>query len=83
MEPVGGSATIAPAAPAAAPAAAVHLGSQAGHENMLSFDMGGTSIDVGVVMGGEIPTTTEGWVQDERVAIKMVDIVSAGAGVRS
>ena len=31
-------------------------------------------------MGGEIPTTSEGWVQDERVAIKMVDIVSAGAG---
>ena len=49
--------------PAAAPAAAIHLGAQAGHENMLSFDMGGTSIDIGVVMGGEIPTTTEGWVQ--------------------
>lgn len=66
--------------PAAAPAAAVHLGSETGHKNLLSFDMGGTSIDIGVVMGGEIPTTTEGWVQDERVAIKMVDIVSAGAG---
>ena len=66
--------------PAAAPSAAVHLGTMAGHRNLLSFDMGGTSIDIGVVMGGEIPTTTEGWVQDERVAIKMVDIVSAGAG---
>ena len=66
--------------PAAAPAGAVHLGSETGHKNLLSFDMGGTSIDIGVVMGGEVPTTTEGWVQDERVAIKMVDIVSAGAG---
>ncbi len=66
--------------PAAAPAAAVHLGSESGHRDLLSFDMGGTSIDIGVVMDGEIPTTTEGWVQDERVAIKMVDIVSAGAG---
>ena len=66
--------------PAAAPAGAVHLGAETGHENLLSFDMGGTSIDVGVVMRGEILTTTEGWVQDERVAIKMVDIVSAGAG---
>jgi N-methylhydantoinase A len=66
--------------PAAAPAAAVHLGSNNGHGNLLSFDMGGTSIDIGVVMNGEIPTTTEGWVQDERVAIKMVDIMSAGAG---
>lgn len=66
--------------PAAAPAAAVYLGAKSGHENLLSFDMGGTSIDIGVVMKGEIPTTTEGWVQDERVAIKMVDISSAGAG---
>jgi N-methylhydantoinase A len=66
--------------PAAAPAGAVHLGEETGHKNLLSFDMGGTSIDIGVVRRGEVPTTTEGWVQDERVAIKMVDIVSAGAG---
>ena len=66
--------------PAAAPAGAVHLGAETGHKNLLSFDMGGTSIDIGVMMRGEVPTTTEGWVQDERVAIKMVDIVSAGAG---
>jgi N-methylhydantoinase A len=66
--------------PAAAPSGAVHVGSRMGRNDLLSFDMGGTSIDIGVVMGGEIPTTTEGWVQDERVAIKMVDIMSAGAG---
>ena len=66
--------------PAAAPAGAVYLGAETGHKNLLSFDMGGTSIDIGVMMRGEVPTTTEGWVQDERVAIKMVDIVSAGAG---
>jgi N-methylhydantoinase A len=66
--------------PAAAPAGAVHIGSKLGRNDLLSFDMGGTSIDIGVVLGGDIPTTTEGWVQDERVAIKMVDIMSAGAG---
>lgn len=66
--------------PAAAPAAAVHLGDQVGTDNLLSFDMGGTSIDIGIVNRGEIPTTTESWVQDERVAIKMVDVHSAGAG---
>jgi N-methylhydantoinase A len=42
--------------------------------------MGGTSFDICVLNAGEIPTTTEAWVQDERVAIKMVDIQSAGAG---
>ncbi len=66
--------------PAAAPAAALYLGRQAGYDNLLSFDMGGTSLDVGLIRNGEIPSTTEGWVQDERVAIKMVDVHSAGAG---
>jgi N-methylhydantoinase A len=42
--------------------------------------MGGTSLDVCLIRDGEIPTTTESWVGEERVAIKMVDIHSAGAG---
>jgi len=66
--------------PAAAPAAAIYAGETAGHRNVLSFDMGGTSLDIGVIMDAEIPTTTENWAGDERVGIKMVDIHSAGAG---
>ena len=66
--------------PAAAPAAAMYMGKAAGHKNLLSFDMGGTSIDIGLIQDGRIPTTTDAWVQDERVAIKMVDVKSAGAG---
>ena len=66
--------------PAAAPAAAIYMGNAAGQKNLLSFDMGGTSIDIGLIQDGRIPTTTDAWVQDERVAIKMVDVKSAGAG---
>ena len=66
--------------PAAAPAAAIYAGETAGHRNVLSFDMGGTSLDIGVIMDAEVPTTTENWAGDERVGIKMVDIHSAGAG---
>ncbi len=66
--------------PAAAPAAATYMGNAAGQKNLLSFDMGGTSIDIGLIQDGRIPTTTDAWVQDERVAIKMVDVKSAGAG---
>jgi N-methylhydantoinase A len=66
--------------PAAAPAAARHAGNLAGSNNLLSFDMGGTSIDIGHIQNGVIPTTTDGWTGDERVAIKMVDVHSAGAG---
>jgi N-methylhydantoinase A len=66
--------------PAAAPAAARHAGDLAGFKNLLSFDMGGTSIDIGHIQNNVIPTTTDGWTGDERVAIKMVDVHSAGAG---
>jgi N-methylhydantoinase A len=66
--------------PAAAPSGAVYLGKHLGAENLLSVDMGGTSFDVCLVDKGEIPTTTEHWENDQRVAIKMVDIASIGAG---
>lgn len=66
--------------PAAAPAGARHVASEIGAENILSVDMGGTSFDICMMRGGAIPTTTEAWIQDERVAIKMVDVQSGGAG---
>ncbi|MFQ5802742.1 MAG: hydantoinase/oxoprolinase family protein [Candidatus Methylomirabilales bacterium] len=49
-------------------------------DHLISVDMGGTSLDVSLIRRGEIPMTTESWVGDERVAIKMVDVRSAGAG---
>ncbi|MBI4967796.1 MAG: hydantoinase/oxoprolinase family protein [Rhodospirillales bacterium] len=66
--------------PAAAPSAAVYLGKHLGEDNLLSVDMGGTSFDICMVNKGEIPTTTEHWEGEQRVAIKMVDITSIGAG---
>jgi N-methylhydantoinase A len=66
--------------PAAAPSGAVYLGDLLGHRDLLSIDMGGTSFDVCVVRNGEIPTTTENWVHDQRIGIKMVDIATLGAG---
>ena len=66
--------------PAAAPSGAVYLGQHLGEKNLLSVDMGGTSFDVCMIEKGDIPTTTEHWESDQRVAIKMVDIASIGAG---
>lgn len=66
--------------PAAAPTGAIQIGSSLGERNLLSIDMGGTSFDVCLIRDGEVPTTTENWVGDERVAIKMVDVHSVGAG---
>ena len=66
--------------PAAAPSGAVYLGHHLGDDKLLSVDMGGTSFDVCMINKGEILTTTEHWESDQRVAIKMVDISSVGAG---
>ena len=73
--------------PAAAPSAATYLASLRDkmvghriHHNLLSMDMGGTSFDVCVIKDGKIPTTTDSWVGEHRVAIKMVDVPSVGAG---
>ncbi|OGA90363.1 MAG: hypothetical protein A3G27_09550, partial [Betaproteobacteria bacterium RIFCSPLOWO2_12_FULL_66_14] len=66
--------------PAAAPSAATYLGALHGKTNLLSMDMGGTSFDVCVIKDGEIPTTIDSWVGEHRVAIKMVDVPTVGAG---
>jgi N-methylhydantoinase A len=66
--------------PAAAPSAASYLGGLHGKKDLLSVDMGGTSFDLCVLRDSRIPTTTESWVGEHRVAIKMVDVPSVGAG---
>ena len=66
--------------PAAAPSAATYLGKLHGRKNLLSMDMGGTSFDICVIKDGEIPTTIDSWVGEHRVAIKMVEVPTVGAG---
>ncbi len=66
--------------PAAAPSGAIEIGSRVAENDLLSVDMGGTSFDVSLIRDAEVPTTTENWVGEERVATKMVDVHSVGAG---
>jgi N-methylhydantoinase A len=66
--------------PAAAPSGAIRLGQCIKTNNLFSVDMGGTSYDVCLIRSGAIPTTDYNWVGDERVAMKMVDVPSVGAG---
>ena len=72
--------TLINSGPAAAPTAAHFFGRLLGHEDLISIDMGGTSLDASLIRHGEIPTTTESWVGDERVAIKIIETHSIGAG---
>jgi N-methylhydantoinase A len=72
--------TVLNSGPAAAPIAAAFFGGLLGHRNLISVDMGGTSLDVCLIWNGQIPTTTESWVGDERVATRMVEAHTIGAG---
>lgn len=66
--------------PAAAPAAASYVRPRSESDNIISIDMGGTSFDVCLVVDGQIPTSDAAWIGDHRVAIRMVDVKSIGAG---
>jgi len=74
------AASLINSGPAAAPSGAIRLGQVVGSNNLFSVDMGGTSYDVCLIRDGETPTTDYNWVGDERVAMKMVDVPSVGAG---
>ena len=66
--------------PAACPAGAVHLGKLMGEPNFLTGDMGGTTWDAAVVKNGLVSLKNGDWLKDDRLGIKVADVVSIGAG---
>jgi len=65
--------------PAGGIVAAQTVGRQQGEENLLSFDMGGTSTDVALIRG-TAAMTTEGHIAGMPVSLPMLDIHTIGAG---
>ena len=65
--------------PAGGLAAAVHIGRQTGQQQLMTFDMGGTSTDV-ALLEGEIRLTDQGRIASYPVAVPMADIHTIGAG---
>jgi len=65
--------------PAGGLAGARYVARLAGREQLLSFDMGGTSTDVALI-DGEIRLTTEGHIGRYPVGVPMVDMHTIGAG---
>ncbi len=59
---------------------ALRAASTAGFENIITFDMGGTSTDVALCDGGSIRTTNEAVVAGLPVAVSVMDIHTVGAG---
>lgn len=48
--------------------------------NVISLDMGGTSLDINVATEGEIPRTREAKVADDILGIEKIDVRSIGSG---
>jgi len=65
--------------PAGGLAAARHIGANCETQQILSFDMGGTSTDVAMI-DGEIKLTNDGEIAGYPVAVPMVDMHTIGAG---
>ena len=66
--------------PAGGVAASVELGQRLGLDNLITYDMGGTSTDVCLVEGLRAPLTTEQMVAGYPNRTPQVEIVTIGAG---
>jgi N-methylhydantoinase A len=66
--------------PAGGAAAAALVARRSGHEDLVCFDMGGTSCDVCVVEAGAVRETAGREVGGRPLALAMVDIHTVGAG---
>src|SRR5436190_12638726 len=68
--------------PAGGAVGAAYAAAASGFDDVLTFDMGGTSTDAAPVRGGEAETTTESVVAGVPLKLPMVDVhtVSAGGG---
>jgi N-methylhydantoinase A len=92
MQSSGGAAEIETAAaqavscilsgPAGGVVGAAWIAGLSGFQDLVTFDMGGTSTDVAPVLGGMVQTTTESVVAGVPIKLPMVDVhtVSAGGG---
>jgi N-methylhydantoinase A len=66
--------------PAAGPAGAVYLGNVINENNFLIGDMGGTTWDTSLVKDKQVSLKIGDWLGDDRIGIKVADVVSIGAG---
>ncbi|OGO23000.1 MAG: hypothetical protein A2144_12440 [Chloroflexi bacterium RBG_16_50_9] len=66
--------------PAAAPPGGAYLGKFISEPNMITADMGGTTLDAALIKNGEVILKAGRWLKDDKVGIKVADVSSIGAG---
>jgi N-methylhydantoinase A len=73
-------ATLASSGPAGGPSAASILGKIHGEDNVLSLDMGGTSLDAAIVYQGRSLIKHQSLIENLRFSMPVLDVNSMGAG---
>ena len=71
---------LAASGPAAGVIGAARLGRAAGEHDLLTFDMGGTTADVALVVGGAPQLRFRGEQDGHPVSLPQIDVLSIGAG---
>lgn len=66
--------------PSAGVVGAAYIGSLCGVDNIITFDMGGTSADVSLISNGKPQLSSERLVEGHPARIPMIDIITIGAG---
>jgi len=66
--------------PASGVVGAAHVAGRAGIDDALTLDMGGTSTEIAVILGGRALTSRNSQVGDWPVVVPAVEVVSIGAG---
>jgi N-methylhydantoinase A len=66
--------------PAGGALAAAFVGRLSGDDQIVGVDMGGTSFDIGLIVGGRPHTSSEGHFEGYPVKIPMIDVHAIGAG---
>ncbi|MFN8223672.1 MAG: hydantoinase/oxoprolinase family protein [Gaiellales bacterium] len=66
--------------PAGGVAASATLGAATGFDDVIAFDMGGTSTDVAVVQGGRLRLTADSKIDGHPISVPAVDLHTIGAG---
>lgn len=66
--------------PAAGVLGAKQLAAAAGHDDIITLDMGGTSTDTSVVSDGTVATSTTGEIEDIPLLFPQIDVRSIGTG---
>lgn len=66
--------------PAAGVMGALYVAGSSGFSNLITYDMGGTSTDVALIVDGQVSYTTETRIADLPLKTNQIDIITVGAG---